>query len=125
MTQNSFLSDKSALNLTPEQKAALLDQLLKEQPIGKEIDLNKPVHVSPPPGGWPKYPKLVYHANGLMLTVKNEKEEKAALKHGYQLDPVKELDYGRIVGGRAQAKQAAPPKEEVPSAEQLAELDEE
>ena len=74
-----------------------------------------------------QYPKMVYHhGNGRVLTVASEKEEKAALKRGFDLKPSPDYDYSKINRNSGVAvKAAVRPPEETMSAEQLAALDDE
>lgn len=121
---NFFAGDKVsgiAELLTPAQKAQLLDELMREAPVGREIDLGKPVIV---PYRFKEFPKMVYHHDsGHVLIVKDEKEEKAAVKRGFQEEPSPDHDYSKIVGGRAAVKALPAVAPEELSADELAELD--
>jgi len=115
--QNRFLSDKkdqSPVNaliaaLSPEQRANLLKELQKTQPVGRVIDLSKPIIV-PYRIGDPKndFPRLVYHhKNGKTLTVANDAELEAAKKDGFKLEPSPNHDYSLLQNGVAMTKAAA------------------
>jgi hypothetical protein len=112
MSPNSFLSDKSVnmtSGLSEVQKAALLDELLRTSPVGREIDLSKPVVLPYNPHD-PKnhYPRLVYnHKDGRVLTVIDEADCKAKQKDGFQTEPSPKHDYSTIRGGVALSKTAA------------------
>lgn len=131
---NVFLSDKAAAGANPlaamteEQKADLLDLLLKQAPVGKEIDLSKPVvHPYNPRDPKNQYPRMLYHhKTGHTLTVKDARQEKAASARGYQREPSEEHDYSAIPSHGIAPRKAATvtrPKPEF-TAEDLAELDE-
>jgi hypothetical protein len=128
MTQNSFISDKSVSlvsGLTEVQKTALLNELLKTAPVGREIDLSKPVIV-PYNARDPRnqFPQLVYHhTSGQMLKVDDDKQLKVALKRGFKAEPSPTHDYSKVKNGVAAVKAVAAPRDEELSAEQLAELD--
>jgi hypothetical protein len=117
--KNSFAVDKTAGImglLTPEQKATLLDQLLKDVPQGREIDLSKPVT---PPYRYQEFPKLVYHHEaGQVLEVHDEREQKAAEKKGFQCKPAPGRDYSKIQNAVAAVK-AVGPKTEVELAQEV------
>ena len=99
-----------------------------DKPAGPPItDINNPPHVNFNPFD-PKneFPKMLYHHESRrVLNVANEKEQKAALKRGYELKPSPGADYSKI----SRAGIAAPvtngeKREEEMSAEELAALDE-
>lgn len=118
MSANRFTTDK----LSAEEKANLLNQLLEEAPVGREIDLGKPVlnrYV------YREFPKMVYHhENGHVLEVADDKQQKAAQKRGYKLEPSPGHDYSKLAGNNiAAVKDNAPAREEFVSAAELAELD--
>lgn len=73
-----------------------------------------------------QYPKMLYHhGNGRVLQVASEKEEKAALKRGFDLKPSPDYDYSKVNRNSGiAAKAAVRPVEETMSAEELAALDE-
>lgn len=131
MPQNHFAGENRALALTqalsPAERAAVLDELMKTVPTGREIDLGKPVIV-PYRVGDPRnnYPKMVYnHDSGHVLTVADEKQWKAAQKRGFQEQPSLDHDYSKVKNNVAARKDRPVPREDVMSAAQLAELDEE
>lgn len=71
-----------------------------------------------------EFPKMVYdHESGALLQVNDEKQQKAALKKGFQLKPSPRHDYSQVKNGFAAVKGEAPVRVEEISAEQLAELD--
>lgn len=135
---NSFLSDKAqALQLSPENQV-LLQQFLESMKmggVGREIDLSKPVQIPPPPGGWPKFPCLMYHhKTGAMIQIENEEEAKQIGKRGFKLQPSPDHDYSQIatrtklpeLGDRVVAiakKKAAPIQPAEISDEELEELE--
>lgn len=131
MSRNSFLTDKNEADplagFTAEQKAALLDSLLKTAPVGKEIDLSKPI-IRPYNPRDPKnaFPRMVYHHDsGHTLTVANEKQLNAAKKHGYKLEPSPDHDYSKLPNGYASVKAAAEPRPEDIFAEDLVDEEDE
>ena len=73
-----------------------------------------------------EFPKMVYHHDsGRVLTVQNEKEQKAASKRGFVPEPSPGHDYSKVSRAGIAAKASAEPKrEEEMSAEELAALDE-
>jgi len=73
-----------------------------------------------------EFPKALYHhGNGRVLKVENEKEQKAALKRGFELKPSPDHDYSKVSRAGIAAKASSEPKrEEEMSAEELAALDE-
>ena len=122
MSQNSFLSDKTGIDaLSPAQKAALLDELQRSAPVGREIDLSKPVT---PRYVHQEFPKMVYnHESGDVLTVGDERMLKAAERRGFKNQPSPNHDYSRIVNGRAAKKSTPPPRAHSLTDEEIAELD--
>ena len=104
--RNSFTVDKPSLEIT---------------------DINNPPHRNYNPYD-PKneFPKMVYHhESGRVLNVANEKEQKAALKRGFELKPSPDHDYSKVNRAGIAAKASTEPKrEEEMSAEELAALDE-
>ena len=137
MQPNSFLSDRNAREaaaaanplaaLSPEQKANLLDQLLRDAPTGREIDLSKPVIVPFNPRD-PKhaFPRMVFHHDtGHTLTVRDAKQLSAAQKHGYKLEASENWDYSKLPNGYATRKAVNVAAEKVLSTDDLAALDEE
>jgi len=77
-----------------------------------------------------EFPKVLYHhESGRVLTIaagpNAEKEQKAALKRGFQLKPSPGHDYSKVSrSGIAAVADHAPKREEEMSAEELAALDE-
>lgn len=73
-----------------------------------------------------EFPKMLYHhSSGRVLHVKDEKEQKAALKRGFDLKPSPDFDYSKVNRAGVAAKAHHEPKrEEDMSAEELAALDE-
>jgi len=118
MTQNSFVLDK----LSEQDKAALLDQLLQAAPVGREIDLGKPVVTR---YQYRELPRLVYHhESGAVLQVNDPAQLKAALKRGFNLKPSEKHDYSKLSAANvAPIKEVGPARETAMSAEELAELD--
>lgn len=131
MTQpvNHFAGENRAAALSaalsPVEKAALLDELLKTVPVGREIDLGKPVivpyRVGDPRNNWPRM--VYHHESGHVLKVKDEKELKAAAKRGFQEQPSPDHDYSKVRNNIAARKEVSAPREESMSAEELADLD--
>lgn len=74
----------------------------------KTFDINRPPRE---PYKHQDYPKAVYHADGRVLNVNDAKEEKAALRKGFELKPHPARDYSQTRNGRAPV--AAEPVEEV------------
>ena len=114
--------------LSPAERAALLDELMKTAPVGREIDLGKPVivpyRVGDPKNNWPKM--VYHHESGHVLKVEDERQLKVAAKRGFQEQPSPDHDYSKVKNNVAARKEAsAVPREETMSAAQLAELDEE
>lgn len=105
-TRNSFTVDKPEVAIT---------------------DINNPPRKPYSPSD-PKneYPKMVYHhETGRVLTVHNDKEEKAALKRKFELTPSPDHDYSKVSRAGVATKASKEPKrEEEMSAEELAALDE-
>jgi hypothetical protein len=118
MTANSFLIDK----LSDHDRATLLDQLLQAAPVGREIDLSKPVT---PRYQYKELPRLVYHHDtGAVLQVNDPAQLKAALKRGYQLEASPKHDYSKLSGANiAPLKADGPAREQALSADELAALD--
>lgn len=133
MSRNSFLSDKNEAaaadplaGISAEARANLLDLLLKEAPVGKEIDLSKPI-IRPYNPRDPKnaFPRMVYHhETGHTLTVKNARELAAAQKRDYKLEPSLHHDYSKLPNGYAPPKTVVEARPEDISAEDLLEEDE-
>jgi len=98
-----------------------------DQPTVGISDINNPPHKNYNPHD-PKnqYPKMLYHhGTGRVLTVANEKEQKAAMKRDFQLEPSLDHDYSKVNRAGIAAKASSEPKrEEEMSAEELAALDE-
>ena len=118
---NKFAGDVVAA-LSETQKLDLLDLLLKTAPVGREIDLGKPVHVN---YRHQEYPRMVYK-EGHVLTVANEKQLKAAQKNGFELKPHPDYDYSKLNRANvAPIAETGPPREDALSAEDLAALDDE
>ena len=94
-------------------------------------DINNPPKVPYNPHD-PKneFPKLLYHHDtGRVLRIEAgpeaEKQQKAALKRGFVLQPSPKYDYSKINrGGLAAPSVKGPKREEEMSAEELAALDE-
>lgn len=106
MVQNSFTVDKPTVEIT---------------------DINNPPRKNYNPHD-PKneYPKMLYHhETGRVLSVGNEKEQKGALKRGFNLKPSPDHDYSKVSrAGVAPKLTTGPKREEDMSAEELAALDE-
>jgi hypothetical protein len=108
--RNSFLSDKLSdqLQLTPAQKARLVDELLKDNQGGKEIDLSKPVtphyRRNDPVND---FPQMAYHKDGRVRRVEDAEGLEAAEKDGFKNEPHPNYDYSTIRGGRALTKKAS------------------
>lgn len=65
---------------------------------GQTIDLNKVPRVA---YTHQEFPKMVYHADGRVLTVADEKAERAATRKGFGSKPVADRDYHLLRNGRA------------------------
>lgn len=114
--RNSFLLDK----LSPEQKADLLDSLLQQAPVGKEIDINNPPRQN---YRHQEFPRLVYnHKTGSMLQVDDAAELKEAVKRGFKTEPAPNRDYSQVKGTVASIAGKVRRTKEL-SAEELADLD--
>jgi len=104
--RNSFTVDKPAVTIT---------------------DINNPPRVNYNPYD-PKneFPKMVYHhESGRVLKVNDAKEQKAALKRGFDLKPSPGHDYSKVSrAGIAAVAVHGEKREEEMSAEELAALDE-
>jgi hypothetical protein len=99
-----------------------------DKPAGPPItDINNPPHVNYNPHD-PKneFPKMLYHhESGRVLNVANEKEQKAALKRGFDLKPSPHHDYSKVSrAGIAAPAEHSEKREEEMSAQELAALDE-
>jgi hypothetical protein len=108
--------------------AQVTNSFTVDKPAGPVInDINNPPHVNYNPYD-PKneFPKLVYHhSSGRVLKVADAKEQKAALKRGFDLKPSPGHDYSKISrAGIAPVAETGPKREEEMSAEELAALDE-
>lgn len=68
---------------------------------GQSIDLNKVPRV---PYTHQEFPKMLYHADGRILTVEDEKAERKAERKGFGAKPVAERDYHLLRNGRAPEK---------------------
>lgn len=118
--QNNFTVD----HLSSEQKANLLDQLLKSSPVGEEIDINNP---KVPPYRHQEFPKMVYHHDsGEVLTVADDKQFKTAIKRGFSEEPAAKRDYSQLNRANiAPIAATGPVRDTELSASGLAALDEE
>lgn len=99
-----------------------------DKPTVEVTDINNPPRRPYSPSD-PKneFPKVLYHhESGRVLTVQNDKEQKAAHKRGFELKPSPAHDYSKITrAGIAAVADHAPKREEEMSAEELAAMDEE
>jgi hypothetical protein len=87
------------------------------------VDINNPPKIRVP---YMEFPKMMYHHDsGKVLTVADQKQEKAAFKHGFQLQPSPTHDYSNIKHGVAGVKAVGEPRVTHLTAEQLAALEEE
>jgi hypothetical protein len=104
--RNSFLSDKLSdnLGLTPAQKARLMDELLKENQGGREIDLSKPVL---PRYQRQEFPQMAYHKDGRVRRIEDAEQLEATQKDGFKPEPHPAYDYSTIRSGRALTKKAS------------------
>ena len=111
--------------VTPTRNHFTVDGPTTDGPV--ITDINNPPHRNYNPQD-PKnqYPRMLYHhESGRVLTVQNEKEEKAALKRKFQLTPSPDHDYSKVNRAGIAAKASNEPKrEEELSAAELAALDE-
>lgn len=109
---------------TPTRNHFTVDEPQQGQAI---TDINNPPRKPYSPHD-PKneFPKMVYHhETGRVLTVTDEKQQKAALKRGFALKPSSDHDYSKVSRAGIAAKASNEPKrEEEMSAEELAALDE-
>jgi len=106
MVQNSFTVDKPTVEIT---------------------DINNPPRKNYNPfDPQNEFPKMLYHhESGRVLKVASEKEQKAALKRGFELKPSPNHDYSKVSrAGIAAPASSEPKREEEMSAEELAALDE-
>lgn len=136
LVQNHFTVDGpgAGLGLTPAQKKALLDQLLREaaDTAGQTIDLSKPIlPPRPAPGTFEfEYPKLMYqHQSGHMLQVDTPEQEKAALAQGFKTKPAPDRDYsqakvGKIAPMKPPVAEIVLPADETINVEELATAEE-
>ena len=106
---------------------AVRNSFTVDQPTVEIADINNPPRKNYNPHD-PKneFPKMLYHhETGRVLNVANEKEQKAALKRGFDLRPSPDHDYSKVSRAGIAAKASSEPKrEEEMSAEELAALDE-
>lgn len=96
-----------------------------DKPAVEIADINHPPHRNYNPHD-PKneFPKLLYHhASGRVLTVPGEKEQKAALRRGFDLRPSPNHDYSKLNRAGLAAAHAAKSEAETQAGE-LAELGE-
>lgn len=98
-----------------------------DKPAVAIADINNPPRV-PYNHRDPKneFPKMLYHhESGRVLTVKDAKEQKAAMKRGFALEPSPGHDYSKVSrAGIAAVADHGPKREEEMSGEELAALDE-
>lgn len=99
-----------------------------DQPVTESAitDINNPPRKNYNPFD-PKneFPKMVYHhETGRVLNVADAKEQKAALKRGFKLEPSPGHDYSKVSrAGIASKASNEPKREEEMSAAELAALD--
>lgn len=131
LVKNRFATDDPMADLTPAQKKALLDKLLKEtfDTAGQVMDLSRPIVISRPAPGTPEfeYPKAMYHhGTGHYWRVENEAQEKQWAGQGYKTTPAPDRDYSQVQHGRvAPMKPGAVPRAVEDETEQLSECAEE
>lgn len=75
------------------------------QKVTKISDLNNPPKVA---YSHQAFPKMVYHADGRIGTVKDAGEDKVAAKKGFRDKPFADFDYSKIQGGKAPKKDVPP-----------------
>lgn len=132
-TRKLLLEQKRTLE-APEELMSPVTQSVRnsftvdEPQVGPAItDINNPPRRPYSPSD-PKneFPKMLYHhETGRVLTVHNEKEQKAAMKRDFDLKPSPGHDYSKVNRAGIAAKASNEPKrEEEMSAEELAALDE-
>jgi len=115
-------SEESMSPVTPTRNSFTVDK-----PTVEITDINNPPRKNyNPHDPANEFPKMLYHhETGRVLNVANEKEQKAALKRGFTLQPSPDFDYSKVNRAGLAAKASTEPKrEEEMSAEELAALDE-
>jgi hypothetical protein len=133
-TRKQLLQQKNLINQSGEEFMQVLNRVQPQNhftvdpPKTAEItDINNPPKKNYNPRD-PKneYPKMLYHhGTGRVLHVANEKEQKAAMKRGFELKPSPDYDYSKVSRAGIAAKASSEPKrEEEMSAEELAAMDE-
>jgi hypothetical protein len=117
--------DESMSPVTPTR--TVQNSFTVDTPTVEITDINNPPHRNyNPHAPENEFPKMLYHhESGRVLNVVNEKEQKAALKRGYDLKPSPDHDYSKVNRAGVAAKAVSEPKrEDEMSAEELAALDE-
>jgi hypothetical protein len=111
--------------VTPTRNHFSVDGPTTDGPVITDIN-NPPKKNYNPRAAENEFPKMLYHhESGRVLKVENEKEQKAAIKRGFELKPSQDFDYGKINRAGIAAKASTEPKrEDEMSAEELAALDE-
>jgi hypothetical protein len=134
-TRQQLLQQKQILDQVPEEDSmspvtptrTVQNSFTVDKPTVEITDINNPPHRNYNPHD-PKneYPKMLYHhESGRVLNVTNEKEQKAALKRGFNLKPSPGHDYSKVNrAGIAAVADHSEKREEDMSAEELAALDE-
>jgi hypothetical protein len=134
-TRQQLLEQKQILEQTPEEDSmspvtptrTVQNSFTVDKPTVEITDINNPPHRNyNPHAPENEYPKMLYHhETGRVLNVGNEKEQKAALKRGFNLKPSPGHDYSKVNrAGIAAPVEHGEKREEEMSAEELAALDE-
>ena len=119
------LSEESMPTVQSVRNSFTVDQPTTDGPAITDIN-NPPRKNYNPRDAKNEFPRMLYHhETGRVLKVENEKEQKAALKRGFDLKPSPDHDYSKVNRAGIAAKSTTGPKrEEEMSAEELAALDE-
>ena len=136
-TRQQLLEQKQILEQTPEedsmspapnQTTPVRNSFTVDKPEVVITDINNPPRQNyNPHDAKNEFPKMVYHhESGRVLKVANDKEQKAAIKRGFDLKPSPNHDYSKVNrAGIAALAEHGEKREEEMSAEELAALDEE
>jgi hypothetical protein len=130
-TRQQLLEQQHNLETTAEEPMSpvtpVRNSFTVDKPTVEITDINNPPHKNYNPHD-PKneYPKMLYHhESGRVLQVASEKEQKAALKRGFDLKPSPNHDYSKVSrAGIAAPAEHGEKREEEMSAQELAALDE-
>ena len=119
------LSEETMPTVQSVRNSFTVDQPTTDGPAITDIN-NPPRRPYNPYDPKNQFPKMLYHhESGRVLKVEDEKEQKAAQKRGFKIEPSSAHDYSKVTRAGIAAKSTTGPKrEEEMSAEELAALDE-